>query len=175
MPDVTINTETFNDVLDSIEKKEYKISVPKIGDIFNMGNMEFQVIYVGEDDEDLNDASIVLRLDYGDTSYLFTGDATKKVEKNILDKNIDVDVLKVAHHGSPYSSTNEFLDKVSPKYAIILTGENSYGHPSKKILSRLEKKDVTIYRTDNDGTIKLTSDGKKISFSFIDTELDGDI
>ena len=174
MPDVTTNTETFNDLLDSIEKKELKITIPDIGDKYDLNDMKFEVIYLGNDEDDLNNSSIILRLDYGNTSYLFTGDATSSVEKKILDKNINVDVLKVAHHGSPYSTTAKFLNAVSPKYAVIEVGDNSYGHPSETILKRLEKNNVITYRTDEKGTIKLTSDGKNIEFDFLNTKIDGD-
>ena len=175
MPDVTTNTETFTDVLKSIKDHEYRITTPKIGDKFNLEQLLFEVIYTGTDETDLNNSSIVLRLDYGNTSYLFTGDATNEVENNILNSNIDVDVLKVGHHGSKYSTTDEFLKAVSPKYAIISVGENSYDHPSDIILKRLKNNNILVYRTDEKGTIKLTSDGKNIDFTFLDTEIDGDI
>ena len=174
LPNATTNTKTFEDLLDAIEEKGYKITVPKIDDEFNLGNMLFKVIYVGSDESDLNNTSIVLRLDFGSTSYLFTGDATGKTEKIILDKSIDVDVLKVGHHGSKYSSTDEFLDKVSPNYAVIEVGEgNSYSHPSDSTIKKLNDRNIKIYRTDIDGTIKLISDGNNINFELIDTNIDG--
>ena len=174
LPNATTNTKTFEDLLDAIEEKGYKITVPKIDDEFNLGNMLFKVIYVGSDESDLNNTSIVLRLDFGSTSYLFTGDATGKTEKIILDKSIDVDVLKVGHHGSKYSSTDEFLDKVSPTYAIIEVGEdNSYSHPSDITIKKLNDRNIKIYRTDKDGTIKLISDGNDINFETIETSIDG--
>ena len=174
MPNVTTNTATFNEVLDSIKNKNYNISIPKIGEVIELGDMVFEVMYVGEEESDLNNSSIVLRLDFGNTSYLFMGDATSKVEKKLLDDNIEVDVLKVGHHGSKYSTSNNFLDKVSPKYAIIEVGKNNdYGHPSNETIEKFTKKGIKIYRTDLDGTVKLTSDGKNIDFTLLETDIDG--
>ena len=113
IPEVMTTTKTFEDVLDALDSKGLEITVPKIGDKFSLGEAEFEVMYTGTDDSDLNNTSIVLKMIFGNYSYLFTGDATDKVEKILLDKNIDVDVLKVGHHGSAYSSSKEFLDKVS--------------------------------------------------------------
>ena len=172
LPNVTTTTKTFTNLLDSIENNNLKITVPNIDDTFDLGDMKFKVISVGSDESNLNDSSIVLRLDYGSTSFLFTGDISKSVEKNIIDKDIDVDVLKVAHHGSNYSSSINFLDKVSPKYAIILVGNNNkYKHPSSTVLKRLEN--IDVYRTDRDGTIKITSDGKNLTIDKIQTSIDG--
>ena len=171
MPDAISTSESFNDVLDVIEEKNYSVYIPIIDEVFNLNDMKFKVIYTGTE-EDLNDCSIVLRLDFGDTSYLFTGDISTSVEKDLLTKDINVDVLKVAHHGSNYSSSEIFLSNVSPKYAIISVGyDNKYNHPSNVILDRL--KNSYIYRTDEDGTIKIDSDGKNISVSKLEVSLDG--
>jgi len=170
MPDVISTSNTFSDVLNIIDDKEYNINIPIIDEVFNLNDMKFKVIHAGNDEGSLNDSSIVLRMDFGATSYLFTGDIEESTEKKILDKDIDVDVLKVAHHGSDYSNSEEFLSKVNPKYAIISVGyNNKYNHPSSKVLSRLNN----IYRTDLDGTIKLVSDGKGIKISKLDISLDG--
>lgn len=172
LPNVITTTKTFKDVLDSIENKKYKITIPKINEEINLDNMYFKVLFTGSDEKNLNDSSIVLRLDYGSTSYLFTGDISSTIENKIINSDIDVDVLKVAHHGSSYSSSNEFLDKVSPKYAIILVGKNNiYNHPSSKNIKRFNDRGIIVYRTDEDGTIKLTSDGIDIDFSKIKTDI----
>ena len=134
------------------------------------------VLYTGTDESDLNNTSIVTKLHYGDTSFLFTGDATEAVEKEILSSNIDinVDVLKLAHHGSPYSTTDNFLKAVSPQYAVISVGkDNNYGHPGSSTLRKLKKQNVVIHRTDNEGTVILVSNGKKIEFSSERTNVDG--
>ena len=112
-----------------------------------------------------NENSVVLRLDYKKKSFLFTGDIDSMVEKDIYKKyNVDVDVLQVAHHGSDYSSGIMFLKKVSPEFAVISVGEgNSYGHPKSTVLKRLSNFTKTVYRTDKNGTIIFTSDGKNLT------------
>ena len=174
LPDATTTSRAFDNLLNSIEVKEYNITVPIEDEVFELGNLKFKVIYTGSDESDLNNTSIVLKMTFGNTSYLFTGDATSKTEKIILEKDIDVDVLKVVHHGSSYSSTEDFLDKVSPRYAIIQVGKNNkYGHPTEKTLTKLNNRNIKVYRTDNDGTIKISSDGNNIEFDFLNINIDG--
>ena len=174
MPDVATTTKTFEDVLNALEVKSVAFETPNINDKLKLGDALIEVIYVGKDEKNLNNDSIVLRLDYKNISLLFMGDLEMDVEKELLDKNIDVDILKVGHHGSNTSSSNEFLDKVSPNYAIISVGKyNSYKHPSDNILKRLSDKGVEIFRTDEKGSIILTSDGESINFSSLITSIDG--
>lgn len=176
MPDVITTSKTFMDVLDAIENNNMTYKVPKIEEEFYLGDAKFKVLYTGVDETDLNNTSIVLRLDFGNTSFLFTGDATEVTEKKLLKSNskIDVDVLKVGHHGSKYSTTMEFLNKVSPKYAVISVGiENSYNHPESIVLNRLNNSNVDVYRTDLDGTIIITSDGYSINITNYNTNVDG--
>lgn len=168
MPDAITTTKTFEDVLDALESKSIAFETPTEDDTLKFGDTSISVLHVGHDKKDLNDTSIVLKLTYNNTSYLFMGDATSSVEKEILDKDLKSDVLKVGHHGSQYSSTAAFLKKVSPKYAIIEVGaNNSYNHPKEVTLKKLESLGAKIYRTDLLGTIILTSDGNGIK---IDTE-----
>ena len=113
--------------------------------------------------ENINNTSIIARLVYGENSFLLTGDAYKAVEKELIEKEIEIvsDVLKVAHHGSKTSSAEEFIKEVSPEIAIISAGQdNSYGHPHQEVLETLEKYGITILRTDKDGDIKIISDGE---------------
>lgn len=164
MPDKLSTTKTFEDVLDALDNKGLSYTVPNIDDEFKLGDATFKVIYSGDDTNDINDSSIVLKMTYGDNTFLFTGDATSNVEEIILNKDIKSDVLKVAHHGSSYSSTTEFLDKVNPKYAVISVGKNnSYNHPASITLQKLSNRDIKVYRTDLDGTIIFTSDGTNLS------------
>ncbi len=121
--------------------------------------------------DELNDASIVLRLDYHGTSFLFTGDAEEESEAEMLKKFdtelLDVDVLKVAHHGSSTSSTKAFLNTVTPEYAVISCGEyNTYGHPHSKILNNLQKLGADIYRTDELGTVIFSTDGRDLAVKY---------
>ncbi len=174
MPDVVTTTKTFEDVLDSLEAKQLAFQTPQIEDYFYLGSVRFEVLYIGNSEEDLNNTSIVLRATYGSNSFLFMGDATSKIEEKIITKDIKSDVLKVAHHGSQYSSTKAFLNKVMPQYAIISVGRNNtYKHPKKITLTKLEKLNTKIYRTDEVGTIIAMSDGKNISFETMKTDTNG--
>jgi len=175
MPDVTNNTKTFEDVLNAIEKKNLEIEIPIIDETFTAGDLNFKVIYTGTNEEDLNSDSIVLRMDYKNNSYLFTADLTGDIEKELLEKDIDVNIYKVAHHGSTYSNTYEFLERVTPKYAIISCGkDNDYYYPHIKALNRIKKHTKEIYRTDQDGTIIVKDDGKNIEIIKEKTNTDGD-
>ena len=108
---------------------------------------------------------------YGKTSYLLTADASSNVERQILDKDLKSDVLKVGHHGSKYSSSAQFLKKVSPKYAVIsVLKDNEYGFPHQVVLDKLERLNVSVFRTDLDGTIIASSDGENIYFDKIHTD-----
>ena len=174
MPDAITTTATFESVLDSLEAKNIAFQTPSIDSIFKLGNATIDVLYVGTDDSDLNNTSIVLKLTYGNTSILFMGDAEKEVETIIEKKDISADVLKVGHHGSNTSSSKTFLEKVNPSYAIISVGTgNSYGHPSNTTIQNLENQNIQIYRTDENGTIIMTSDGTNITFQTIQTNTNG--
>ena len=175
MPDVTNNTKTFEDVLNAMEKKNLEIEIPIIDETFTAGDLNFKVIYTGTNEEDLNSDSIVLRMDYKNNSYLFTADLTGDIEKELLEKDIDVNIYKVAHHGSTYSNTYEFLERVTPKYAIISCGkDNDYYYPHIKALNRIKKHTKEIYRTDQDGTIIVKDDGENIEIIKEKTNTDGD-
>ena len=174
MPSDVTTTTTFLEVLNALEKKEIKFQTPEIGTKLMLGNSEIEVMSVKENQEDLNDTSIVLKLTYKNISILFTGDITSNTEKELLNKNIESTVLKVAHHGSKYSNSAAFLRKVNPKYAVISCGiNNEYFHPHQVVLDKLEKLNTKVYRTDLLGTIILESDGESISFKNIDTDTDG--
>lgn len=176
LPDAITTTKTFMDVLDAIENKELSYKVPKIEETFTLGEALITVLYTGNDTKDLNNTSIVLRLDFGNTSYLFTGDATDKTEEILLNSgvNIKADILKIGHHGSKYSTTDKFLKSVNPKYAVISVGTgNSYKHPESIVLNKLKANNIEIHRTDLEGTIIVTSDGENINFKNLDTNLDG--
>ncbi len=174
MPNKISTTKTFEDVLDALESNNLNYEVPNVGDEFDLGSASLRVIYAGDDTNDDNDSSIIVKMTYGSNTFLFTGDATSNVEKQILNKDIKSDVLKVAHHGSNYSTTDEFLNKVNPKYAVISVGQNnSYNHPSTTTLDKLNKKNVKLYRTDLVGTIIFTSDGNNISVKTEKTNTNG--
>ena len=171
MPDVITTTKTFEDVLDALLEKN-----KAFGKEFKMGELNFKVLHVGNDKSDLNNTSIVLKMTYKNTSYLFMGDATDIVEKKLVNDGVDLksDVLKVGHHGSQYSTTQNFLNEVKPNYAVIQVGEgNTYDHPKQITLDRLNKLNIKTYRNDESGTIILTSDGENINFETIKTNTNG--
>ena len=174
MPDVVSTSKTFEDVIIALEDKNMVFDTPEIGYKFTFGGSDFEVLHVGVEGEDLNDTSIVVRGVYGDNSFLFMGDATSNVEKKILNKNIDSDVLKVGHHGSKYSTSISFLKKVTPDVAVISVGEgNSYEHPHDVTMNNLNKNDVDVYRTDVDGTIMVTTDGVSFNVEKLEVNLNG--
>lgn len=160
LPDITTNTKTFEDVIDAIENKDLQITVPNIGDKFELGESDFEIKSTIIDKNNLNLASLVIRMEFGNTSFLFMGDAEIQNEKSCRWEKSTV--LKVGHHGSNTSSSTSFLKQVNPQISVIMVGvENDYGHPKKEIINRLEKINTQIYRTDEDGTIWITSDGNK--------------
>lgn len=176
MPDKLSTTKTFEDMLDALERKNLKYIVPKVNDKLSLNNSNIDVIYVGSDESDINDSSIVLKLNYFSNSFLFTGDLGSNKEKEILNSgaNIKADVLKVGHHGSSYSTASSFLDKVNPSFAAISVGKNNiYKHPASSTLEKLNKRGIKVYRTDLDGTILFESNGKDISVSTFDTLTNG--
>lgn len=162
MPKIQTNTKTFEDVLDAIENKNLKITAPNKGDSFKIGDSNCQVMTESIlDKNNLNLSSIVIRLEYGNNSFLFMGDSEEENEKT--SNWPKTDVLKVGHHGSNTSSSEAFLNQVSPNYAVIMVGKNNkYGLPKEKIIERLKNMNAQIYRTDEIGTLKITSDGNNI-------------
>ncbi len=166
MPEIITTTKTFEDVLDALEEKQVPFDTPEIDKSFNLGDAIVDTIYVGDDETDLNNSSIVLKVTYGRNAFLFMADAETKVEKIIMNKDISADVLKVGHHGSSNGTSKEFLQEVNPTYAIISVGKgNDYGHPHKATLKRLNNQNVKVHRTDKENTIIVTSDGNNITIS----------
>jgi len=163
------DTQEWKKWKELIEKEEAKIRIAKKGQriILREKPLVFlTILYPFEDLENrkvknINDTAIVSRLDYGLDSFLFTADISKKVERELVKEgsNILSDVLKVAHHGSKTSSCSEFLKEVSPSLAVIQVGENSYGHPDPGVLARLKEFGIQVQRTDENGDIKIVSDG----------------
>lgn len=168
MPWAVSTSYTYENMIDTLSEKRVEVHKAELGrTILSNGPIEITVLSPEEDTEysDLNDASAVVRLRYGETVFLFTGDAGEMIEEDLCDFDIDSDVLKVGHHGSETSSGEEFIQMVSPEIAVISCGENnSYGHPDEITLDTLRKYDADVYRTDESGTIIVTADqNKKIS------------
>jgi len=164
MPRVSHTTVTFENLLTSIQNKGLVVSTAKAGvNILSLTELEINIIAPERDDYNShNDHSAVVKLIYGTTSFLFMGDVESYSEEHIL-TDISADVLKVGHHGSKSSTSEYFLNRVKPSYAVISVGENNmYGHPTDEVLARLDNADVEVYRTDKVGTITFISDGTNI-------------
>jgi len=168
MPRKEHDTKTFLNMLEAIERKNLKISTAKAGvEIDGTGDCRTYIISpAGNDYEEINDYSAVVRIEYGGTSFLFMGDAEELIEKEImaaLPQELSADVLKVGHHGSNTSSSEAFLKAAAPAYAVVSVGkDNEYGHPTKKILKRFGDLNIKLYRTDNDGNVMAVSDGVNV-------------
>lgn len=164
-PVTSYSTNAFNNFAKAVQKHNTSITVPSVGMTFSLGSANCKVLAVNTS-SDTNNSSIVLRITYGQTSFLFTGDAEREVEQVILNRGetLKSTVLKVGHHGSDTSSSYVWLREIMPEYAVISVGTgNSYGHPTEETLSRLRDADVKTFRTDLQGDIICISDGKTVS------------
>ncbi|GFR36480.1 ComEC/Rec2 family competence protein [Thermobrachium celere] len=163
MPKVTTNTKTFINMMNEIKNKNLKIKTAKSGIKFNVGDVEVEFLAPNSSYyEDLNDYSAVVKLKYGNNTFLFMGDAEKFSESEILKRGFDVkaDVIKLGHHGSSSSSSEEFIRTVDPKFAVISVGkDNSYGHPHKETMLLMKKYGIKVLRTDEAGDVVFLSDG----------------
>lgn len=155
LPQIQTNTKTYEDVLKAIQNKNKKINSLKKGDILQVGVAKFEVMTDSIlDKNNLNLSSNIIRMEFNEVSFLFTGDAEIQNEKTITWPQTDI--LKVGHHGSKTSTSLNFLKQIKPKYAIISVGnDNDYGHPNKEILDRLESVGTEIFRTDECGTVEI--------------------
>ncbi len=176
MPNGSNSTATYERMLTALTNKNKKATRAKAGvNILNDGSLKIDVVApVADKYNNLNDYSVVIKMTYGENSFLFTGDAEALSEGQIK-ADINVDVLKVGHHGSHSSTSQAFLNKVSPSIAVISCGEdNDYGHPHDVTMNRLESKNIKILRTDLNGNIIITSDGKNLTTSTVKNEFEKD-
>lgn len=167
-PVTTGTTETFQSFVKYLAQRGKQITVPTAGETFALGRAQVQILGPLHSAEDSNDNSIVLKVSFGATSFLFTGDAERAEEQDLLNAGVNLQstVLKVGHHGSDTSTSYPFLRTVAPQYAVISVGAgNSYGHPTEAVLSRLRDAGVMTFRTDMQGEITAVSDGQTINFS----------
>ncbi|QAT41145.1 ComEC/Rec2 family competence protein [Clostridium sp. JN-9] len=161
------STTAFQNMVLELKNKNKKINIAKAGVSIDLGNKANCEILAPNNSEykETNNYSAVIKITYGNSKFIFTGDAEKLSEKEMLEKNYDLssEVLKVGHHGSTTSSSTEFLDKVNPEIAIISCGKgNMYGHPNKGTILNLKYRNIQIYRTDIDGNIVIVSNGNSI-------------
>ncbi len=169
MPEAVSNTKTFEDVLDAISYKGLKITRPVAGKEYSLGGASFVILAPNNSRySDLNNYSVVIKLTYGKSSILLTGDAEELSENEMLANGLDLsaDVIKLGHHGSAYSSSDAFLDAVGAASAVISAGRNNpYGFPTAVIVNKISDRGMDLYRTDEMGTIVAVSDGKTITFN----------
>ena len=165
-PDVSHDTATFERFLDAVERNGLEITTVVAGDMLSAGLIQMTVVAPNRSGHsNLNDYSIVLHMQYGDTSFLFTGDAESVSENEMVNNslNLSADVLKVGHHGSRTSSTDRFLDAVMPFAAVIqVSAGNQFGHPHPEVLARFEERGVRVLRNDEKGTIVMSTNGVDI-------------
>lgn len=169
-PVTEYDTAAFRDVLERLERDGLEITIPVAGEVFHIGSAQVQVLGPVKQYDDTNNTSIVLKVTYGETSFLFTGDAETESENDIMAMGFDVsaDVLKLGHHGSSTSNSYRWILAVDPVYGVISSNrrdEPDYNHPHEEVVSRLRDAMVTVLRTDLQGTITCISDGKEISFT----------
>ena len=176
LPNITNDTQTFEDVLAAISNKGLKITTPKVGNEYSIGNAKFTIIAPnGTDYSNLNNYSVGIKLENGNNAFVMCGDAELEAEYDILDSGIDVsaDVLKLGHHGSDTATSEAILKAVNPSYAIISVGiNNKYGHPFAETLQKIFNSHIKLFRTDMQGGIIAISDGKNITFNTEPTEVD---
>jgi len=172
LPDVSHSTTAFERLLLAIEKNEVNVMIPELEDKFSVGDINFTVLNpIKENYDNLNNYSVVLKMDYKDLSFMFAGDAESPVENDILKQgfDIDVDVYKVSHHGSSTSSSAKFVEAMSPAIGVISSGKNNdYGHPHRETVAVLKKNSIASYRTDELGTIVFELEDTQIFY-------DGDV
>ena len=169
MPEIEREITTYRDVMDAMKYKGYQNTPLVVGTEYSLGEAIFTIVAPATyDREEYNNSSIGILLKHGDNSFLFVGDAQKEAEEAMLGTgiNLQADVLKAGHHGSSDSGSKAFLNAVEPQYAVISCGQgNDYGHPHASTLKAFRSRGILVYRTDEQGSIVVTSDGQKLSFN----------
>ena len=165
--EVIPTSRTYEKFLLAIKNKNIAPERPIPGTSFNVGELIFDVLAPNKQYDDVNNNSIVVKMTFKNTSFLFTGDAEKESENDMMNNNfnLEADVLKVGHHGSKTSTSSAFLRKVNPKYAVVCVGEDRYNLPKKITIDKLTKRNIKVFRTDCNGTVVFSTDGKKVSYS----------
>lgn len=159
----TATSQVFAKSLDAIEKHDVDYYEPEVGEIFDIGPLEIIVLHPDALTANTNNNSLAMRLQFGEVSFLFTGDAEQQAENAILNSgaNIQAKFLHLGHHGSNTSNTPEFIQAVNPEIAIYSAGvDNSYGHPDAEVIDRINMSNIPLYGTDTHGTIIIETDGK---------------
>lgn len=166
-PKVSHTTQAYKDFLLAVKQEGVAIKTAQKGVTIPLKGTITSFVGPVKTYNDLNDSSAVIRLAYGTQSFLFTGDAEFKSETDMINskQNLTANVLKLGHHGAKTSTSESFLKSVKPQFAIISVGKNSYGHPTQETLNRLKAAKVNVFRTDKQGSIIATTNGKTLSFN----------
>ncbi len=167
-PVTEASTKCFRDFVKYTQQQGLQVEVPAVGTVWQLGSATVQLLGPIKQYNDTNDTSLVLRIDYGSTSFLLTGDMESDAERDLVESgaNLKADVLQVGHHGSSTSSSYIFMNAVLPEMGVISCGvNNKYGHPHKEMLSILRDAGADTYRTDLLGTITIGSDGTSYTVS----------
>ena len=160
-----IETETYDRLLRAIANNNVNPIVAQDVDYLDLGSARIDILAPQKQYKELNNMSTVIKITYGETAFLFQGDAESQGENDLLfsDYDLSADVLKLGHHGSKTASTEKYLDAVNPDIAIVSCGQgNSYGHPRVTVMEHLVERDIDYYITVDDGDITVTSDGNNI-------------
>ena len=177
-PVTEASTTCFKNFVKYTQQQGLQVEVPAVGTVWQLGSATVTQLGPVGQYSDTNDTSIVLRIDYGATSFLLTGDMEATAERDLVNSgaNLNVDVLQVGHHGSSTSTSYVFLNAVLPEMGIISCGvNNKYGHPHEETLSILRDADVDVYRTDLLGTIVIGSDGQNYTIRTDKTATDAEL
>ena len=167
-PDYVHTSNLFNTFMNTATANAIIVQYPSVGDTFDFGTGSFTVLAPSGISQNSNDNSLVIKLENGSNSFIFTGDAEETSEQDMISTgmNLDCDVLSIGHHGSASSTTWDFLEATSPSYAVISCGvNNQYNHPSAETMGRLSDMEIPVFRTDKQGTIIAVSDGTTINWS----------
>jgi len=168
MSDFTKDNKTYNELISALDYKGLTWSTPNVGNIYTLGSAEFTIIAPNTTYSEPNNASIGLLLVNGENSFLFTGDAEEDAEYDILANGLDIDcdVYKAGHHGSKTASTKALLEAASPEYVVVsCAADNSYGHPHAEPMNNFRSMGMKLFRTDEQGSIIATADGKEITWN----------
>lgn len=158
-------TKTYNSMINSLKDNNITVESPIVGDNFKIGEINIYILGPIKEYDNLNNNSVIAKLAYKNTSFLFVGDAEKEAETDLISSGVNLKstVLKVGHHGSKTSTTQKFLNAVNPEYSVISVGPDSNNLPKDSIINRLKNNNIKTYRTDKSGTIIFTSDGDNIN------------
>lgn len=164
-----VTTNWYIKLMQEIKDKKHKVEYPEVGKIYSLGEATMKIIAAMEDPgNNLNNYSIVFKVSFGEMDIIMTGDAETEVEAEILKSGeaIEAEILKMGHHGSDTSTSNEFLEAVNPDYALISSKVgNKYEHPIKSTMDKLKKSKITVYRTDENGTVVATITANEVKFN----------